>query len=138
MCALIESGFDAFRDDEEDEMDLVAFMNMYLKNFATDMSFTAKVPYIKEIVSILQGFTSSRTDTQWMQSFSYALSGTAKLFQGKGNAYKTFKHYMKGFSYVSGLPFFNLWRDSFSALDKANILTSEELEEIFNETLGIE
>jgi hypothetical protein len=138
FCALIESGFDAYRDDEEDEMDLETFMKMYLKNFATDMSFTGKVPYIKELVSIAQGFTSSRTDTQWMQSFYYALTGTIKILQGEGNVYKTFKNYMKGFSYVSGLPFYNAWRDGISFLDKTDVLTAEELEEMFNEAFGIE
>ena len=138
MCALIEAGFDAFRDEEEEEMDLATFMKMYLTNFATDMSFTAKVPYIKEIVSILQGYSSSRTDTQWMQSFGYALNGVKKIMEGKGDAYKTFKHLMRGLSYVSGLPFYNLWRDSMSLLNKSDILTAEELSETFNDAFGIE
>ena len=138
MCALVESGFDAFRDDEEEEMDLATFMKMYLKNFATDMSFIAKVPYLKDAISILQGYSSTRTDTQWMSSFYYAGTGLIKNFQGKGNAYTTFKNFMKGFSYVSGLSFYNAWRDSISLLNKTEILTVDELEDAFNEMFGIE
>ena len=138
MCALVEAGFDAFRDDEEEEMDLMEFMKMYLKNFATDMSITAKVPYIKEAVSIMQGYTSSRTDTQWMQSFYYAGKGFVKIMQGEGNAYTTFKNITKALSYVSGLPFFNAWRDSVSFLNKTDILSVDELEDAFNDTFGIE
>ena len=131
--AMVESGFDAYRDDEEEEMDLETFMKMYLSNFMMDMSITGKIPYIKEFTSIAQGFTSSRTDTQWMQSFGYALKGITKIVtQGEGNVYSAFKNLLKGFSYVSGLPFYNVWRDSIALLDKTDILTSEELEEMFN------
>lgn len=138
MCALVEAGFDAYRDDEDEEMDLAEFMKAYLRNFATDMSFTAKVPYIKEIISILQGYTSSRTDTQWMQSLGYSLKGIAKIMEGEGNAYTTFKNILRASSYVSGLPFYNVWRDGMSFLNKTDIMTAEELEEAFNEAFGIE
>lgn len=139
MCALVESGFDAYRDDDDDdEANFEEFIKLYLKNFLNDMSFTGKVPYIKEMSTILQGFSTSRTDTQWMQSFVYAGKGVLKLIQGKGNAYSTYKHIMRSFSYVSGLPFYNAWRDLVSGLNKFNILTAEELEEAFNELLEIE
>lgn len=136
VAALVESGFDAFRDDEDEEMDLVEFMKIYLSNFAFDMSITAKIPYIKEIVSILQGFTSSRTDTQWMQSFGYALKGIMKMAQGEGNPSSTGKHILRTASYLSGLPFYNAYRDSMALLDKAGIFTTEDLEEMLEDIFG--
>lgn len=139
MCALVEAGFDAYRDEEEEEMDLATFMKMYLSNFATDMSISAKIPYIKEFISFAQGYSSSRTDTQWMESLGYAMKGAEKIIKkGEGNAYTTFKNIVKAFSYFSGLPVYNIWRDGVSFLDKTDIITSEEMEETFNETLGIE
>ena len=138
MCALVEAGFDAYRDEEDEEKDLAEFMKAYLKNFASDMSFVAKLPYIKDAISIFQGYSSTRLDTQWMSSFYYAGTGFIKNIHGNGNAYTTFKNIMKSLSYVSGLPFYNAWRDSMSLLDKTEILTVEELEEAFNEVYGIE
>lgn len=133
LAALVESGFDAFRDDEDEEMDIVEFMKIYFTNFAYDMSITAKIPYVKELVSILQGFSSSRTDTQWMQSFGYFLQGVMKNAEGKGNPLTTIKNGIKTISYLSGLPFYNAYRDTMSALDKLGIFTSEDLEEIFED-----
>ncbi len=136
IAALVESAFDVFRDDEDEEMDVAEFIKIYLGNFAADMSITAKIPYIKEAVSIAQGFTTSRTDTQWMQSFGYALQGIMKLAQGKGNVHTTGKHLLRSMSYLSGLPFYNAYRDIMATLNKLDIFTSEELEEILDEIFG--
>ena len=132
IAALIESGFDAFRDDDDEEMDMIEFMKLYLGNFYADMSVIAKIPYLKEIISIAQGFTSSRSDTQWMQSFSYAIKGLYKIIaEGEGDPAKTIKNSLMAISYVSGLPFYNVYRDLMATLDKLEIFTSEDLEEIF-------
>jgi hypothetical protein len=131
MAAIVESGFDAFRDDDDEEMSLEEFMKLFLTNFASDMSITGKIPYIKEMHSILQGFGSSRTDTQWMESFANTLKAWIKIFNGEGNPEKVLKNTLKSFSNVTGLPFFNAYRDIMAALDKLHILTSEEIEEMF-------
>ena len=134
LAALVESGFDALRDDEDEEMDLETFMKLYLSNFAYDMSFSAKVPYVKELISILQGFTSSRTDTQWMQSAGYALKGITKMvIEGEGDPASTVKHCLRTFSYLSGLPFYNIYRDTLAALDKFGLFTTEDLEEMYED-----
>ena len=133
VAALVESGFDAFRDEDDEEMDIAEFMKLYLTNFAYDMSITAKLPYIKEFVSVLQGFTSSRTDTQWMQSLGYALKGWVKVFAGDGNPVSAIKNSLRSMAYVSGLPFYNACRDFMATLNKLDILTAEELEEFFED-----
>lgn len=129
VAALVESGFDAFRDDDDEEMELEDFMLAYLKNFAIDMSITNKIPYIKEITSIAQGFTSSRTDTQWMESIVNALKGWMKIANGEGNPTSAIKNSLQALSYISGLPFYNSYRDFMATLDKLDILTAEELKE---------
>lgn len=134
LCALVEAGFDIFRDDEEKEPEEMA--ELLLKNFALDMSILNKIPYAKETVSMLQGYSSSRTDTQWLQYLTYTYSGFKKLLEGEGNAYTTLKNAMRAFSYGTGLPVYNVWRDSAAVLDKTEILTAEELEELINDTLG--
>lgn len=133
VAALVESGFDAFRDEDDEEMDLAEFMKLYLSNFAFDMSVTAKIPYIKEFVSILQGFSTSRTDTQWMQSIGYALKGWTKVIVGDGNPTSAIKNSLRSLAYLTGLPFYNAYRDTMATLNKLDILTAEELEELLED-----
>ena len=133
VAAWVESGFDAFRDEDDEEMDIAEFMKLYLTNLAYDMSITAKLPYVKEVVSVLQGFTSSRTDTQWMQSLGYALKGWFKVFAGDGNPVSAIKNSLRSMAYLTGLPFYNAYRDIMATLNKLDILTAEELEEMFED-----
>ena len=133
LAALVESGFDAFRDDDDEEMDMIAFMKLYLKNFASDMSITAKIPVIKEIHSAIQGFGSSRTDTQWMEEMTKAVATWYKIFNGKGNATTAIKYSIKGISDLSGLPFYNVYRDLIAALNKLDIFTTDDLNEMFED-----
>lgn len=135
LCALVEAGFDAFRDDE-DEMTAEEFMELYLKNFGSDMSILGKIPYAKEIISMMQGYSSSRTDTQWMQYLANTFNGIMKLAEGKGNAYTTAKNFMRAFSQATGLPFYNAYRDFMAMVDELDILTADEVEEEFNDTIG--
>lgn len=138
VAALIESCFDVFRDDDEEEDDLVEFTKHYLTNFASDMSILGKIPYIKELPSILQGYSPSRTDTQWMESIVYAGQAWWKIFtgDGEGKGIKAIEHSLRAFSNISGLAFFNVYRDLMAALNQLDILTDEELEELFDELFG--
>lgn len=134
VTALLELGFEIFRDDEE--LSPEEMMKMYLENVYLNMSIVNKIPYAKEAISILQGFTSNRMDTQWMQYFSYAAKGYAKLFGGEGNAYKTLQNTIKALSYGFGVPIHNFTRDIKALMDKLGILSTDELEDMFNETIG--
>ena len=133
VAALVESGFDAFRDDDDEEMDLAEFMKAYLSNFATDMSVVGKLPYLKDGLSIAQGYSPSRSDLQWMQSAYYTAKGIAKHLEGEGNPVTTIKNGLKTISYLSGLGLYNAYRDFMATLHTLDILTAEELEEILGE-----
>lgn len=125
VAALVESAFDAYRDDDDEEKDLVYFMKTYLSNFAQDMSLVGKIPYIKDIVSIFQGYGASRTDIAWMESLYKALTGTWKLFTSdNGNPGKVAKNWIKFVSSTKGLPLYNIYRDT-----KLEKLISEMFEE---------
>ena len=134
VSSLVEAGFDAYRDDEE--MEPEEFMQVYLGNFYANMDLIGKIPYAKEAVSIIQGFNSSRQDTQWMQSIGNMLSSLVKNMNGKGNSYTTVKHAIKALSYASGVPGYNFLRDFTAGLNKLGLLTADELEDIFDATLG--
>ena len=109
------------------------FMKLYLDNFMSDMSIANKIPIFKEIISIAQGFTPSRTDTQLFQSMSNALRGWAKVFGGEGNPVSAIKHSIRTLTYLTGLPFYNAYRDTMAALNKLDILTTEDLEEMLED-----
>lgn len=133
VAAMIESGFDVLRDDDDEEMNLAEFMKLYLQNFADNQMILTKIPIAKDLVSALQGFTSTRTDTQWMASFSNTLKQVMKLVEGDGNPVKLIKNTLQTFSYFFGLPFYNAYRDIMATLNKLEILTPEDLEELLSE-----
>ena len=136
VAALVESAFDALRDSgggDDDEEDMAYFLSLYLENFASDMSITGKIPYIKELYSIIKGYSSSRTDTQWMESFAKSYKAWEKVIGGEGSPAKAIRDSIKSLSYVSGLPFYNAYRDALAVLDKTEILAAEDLEEMFKD-----
>jgi hypothetical protein len=135
MAALIESGFDVFRDDDDEEMDIEEFLKIYFKNFAVDMSIGNKLPYVKELYSILQGYSSSRMDTQWMEHMVSAGTTWVKIFsgEGEGKGGKAIKQTLRVLSELSGIAFYNLYRDAMALLDTFDIFTSEDLEEMFDD-----
>ena len=134
VASLVESAFDALRDDEEEEMDVATFMKYYISNFANDMSITAKIPYIKELHSAIQGFSSSRTDTQWMEETTKAITAWYKFVsEGKGKPKTIIRYSLKAISDLSGLPFYNAYRDTMAVLNKLDLFTTEDLNEMFGE-----
>ena len=123
VAALVESAFDVFRDDEE-ETDIEEFVKLYLKNFALDMSIGNKLPFIKEVYSAMQGYSSSRMDTQWLQYLQYAFNSKKPE--------TILKNLLKAFSQVSGYAFYNLYRDTMAFLDMLDIFSAEDINEMFD------
>lgn len=138
LTALIASAFEMFRDDEDEELEASDFWIAYFKNLALDMSITGKLPYIKDLVSVVQGYSASRTDAQWMTHLFSAGKAWYKIISGdgEGQGVKAFKNTLRTFSDISGLAFFNVYRDLMAALNKLDILTAEELEELIDELFG--
>ena len=126
MAALVESCFDAFRDDDDE--DLEKFMKRYFENFAFDMSIGNKLPLVKEAYSYFQGYSSSRMDTQWMEQIFKTLETIEKLYSGKGDLKKTIKTFTKAMSDLLGIPFYNVFRDAMALLDNLDIFDEEEEE----------
>ena len=133
VAALIESGFDVFRDDEEEEMDLEEFTKLYFKNFVLDMSIGNKLPFVKELYSAIQGYSSSRMDAQWMEYLVGTITTWGKVFAGEeGQGDKAIKNVLKMLSSVPGYAFYNVYRDLMALLYKLDILDTEEIEELFD------
>lgn len=107
VAALIETLFDAFRDDDDDEN----ILWLFIENFLSDMSITAKIPYIKEIHSLIKGYGLSRSELAWMESLYKATNDVVKVAQGNPNWMKLTKDSLKALSEMSGLPAYNVYRD---------------------------
>ena len=127
VAALIESAFDAYRDDDDEEMDMIEFMKLYFKNFALDMSIGNKIPYIKDLYSLLQGYSSSRMDTQWAQYFYNAMNAKKPS--------KAISYWTRTLSQLLGLPFYNVYRDTMATLNKIDLFSEEDINEMFEDFL---
>lgn len=129
VTSLLETAFQAYRDDDDEEEDLKEYVISFLESFGSNMGISTKIPYVKDLISILQGFTSSRTDTQWMQNLTYAFKDWMKIFSGKGNVYKAVHRTMSTASQLSGIALGNAMRDlaSFWNLTIGNIFPSLKL-----------
>lgn len=124
VAALVESAFDAYRDNDDEEDSIEDFLKAYLKNFALDISIGNKLPIVKEMYSVFQGYSSSRMDTQWME-YIYG------IFNAK-SVDKKVKYGLKALSDISGLAFYNLYRDLFATLYNLDILSQEDIDDIFS------
>ena len=116
LNAALSALVDSFRygDDDEDE-------NKFLKNFLSDWLIVGKIPYFKEVVSIAQGYSSSRTDTLWLQSAFKAIE-----YWGKdGKEMKALDESLKSFSYVSGFAVYNQWRELRALLRMIGVMEEE-------------
>ena len=125
VASFVESFFDALRDDDDYE----SFWEKWLQaeigkggkfmdgNLMQDLAPWSKLPYLRDLVSIWQGFTNKRMDTEWMNYWVTAIKALVKDWmpndKGEVNgftwstAYKT----MRALSTTTGLPIGNSVRD---------------------------
>jgi hypothetical protein len=111
VTTLIASVFDAFRDYDEEDKDEEYIAKLMLENFALNSSFINKIPYVNLIISIAQGFSASRVETDWMESTVKGIKEIFKLFSGEGSGEKAFKHLLKALSDATGIAGYNIYRD---------------------------
>ena len=117
VTALIETLFDAFRAGDDDEEE---FLSMYWDNLINNLSITSKIPYVKELHSLRQGFDVSRPEFEWAVSLFNAIDKAGKLMNGKGNDETTeslVRNLLKAVSYASGLPIYSGIRDIWELFD---------------------
>ena len=126
LAALVESAFDKLRDDDDEDK----LLRQYFLNLYSNLSIIGKIPYAKEIQSVIKGFSVSRTDAQWMEELVKGVKAWYKMFNGKGNPTSAIKYLVKGVSDLTGYPIYNIYRDTMAVLNKADVLTFDELNDI--------
>lgn len=115
--AAVQSFMDAFRDKKDDDTTYwERWLEDYKDNVVDNLNPVQLIPYMKDILSIAQGYDVNRLDMQ----------GLSKLFAGVRNVqkYATDEDYrenhtwleaaeslMSGISSVTGIPIYNVERD---------------------------
>ncbi len=105
--SVLKSLVTAGRDDDEDKSYWEKYLSDVVANFI-DEPF-GMIPYLKDFISLMQGYDSSRMDTQ-------VLADLVKTVQTVSDSDKTPYEKVKSvfgtFGIALGVPFKNLWRDS--------------------------
>jgi hypothetical protein len=138
LSQILTTAMQAFRDDDDEEKEFEDYLKMYLTNFALDWAIIGKIPYVKESLNYAQGYTSSRTESVWMDSAFKAAKYWGKAFSGddEGAARKAIENSLKAISYLTGLAGYNQYRDLMATLDSLGIISKEEFEEWLDEIFG--
>ncbi len=109
--ALSGAFFDTLRDDEEEKEFDEKYLENFLKSLGDSMNVFSTLPFFRDIVSIKEGYTPSRYETQSVATLYYAYRKWIKVFEGDGNVYQASYKTLQGLSQLTGLPFSNLVRD---------------------------
>jgi hypothetical protein len=120
VTATLQTLFDAFRDYDEDDKDEEYWAKLMLTNFFSNSSVLAKTPYGNIFMSVLQGFTPSRMDVDWLNSGIKMSKEMYKLFTGEGSTEKAIKNALKLLSDTSGIAAYNVYRDIYAFYELFN------------------
>lgn len=133
LAALVETAFDAYRDDDDEEKELLDYVKMYFANFVQDMGIIGKIPVLKDLISIIRGYGASYSILAGFEGLFTAVKQWWKIFTSdKGNSATALKNTLKALSSISGLPIYNVYRDAAAGLDK---FFGVDIEELLNDLI---
>lgn len=121
--AAVVSFADAERDkDDDDDTFMDNYFQNLIGNIQDNMNPASKIPYLKDVFSIMAGYDVNRLD---MQGISKLISGctnmnkyirneqddSGKEYREKHTLYESMRGVVNGISGLTGLPFYNLMRE---------------------------
>lgn len=121
--AAVVSFADAERDtDDDDDTFKENYLQNLIGNIQDNMNPASKIPYLKDVFSIMAGYDVNRLD---MQGISKLISGctnmnkyiqneqdgSGKGYRDKHTLYESMRGVVNGISGLTGLPFYNLMRE---------------------------
>ena len=129
ITALAASPIDAWRDNDEDKTWGEKFMEQFWANVGDNLNPLGQIPYVKDVVSMIQGSDPDRMDIAGISTLIDAVQQAVKYAKGDGNKtlYGVVKGLVRGFSQVSGIPAYNALREvetTYNALAKEPLDTS--------------
>lgn len=112
MTCVAKSLVDGLRDDDKDDY-LESVVKNFQDNLKDDMDPLTMLPYVKDIVSVLQGYTPARLDTAALSQVQKAINVVGKVANGESNytPYGAVYECARALSATTGIPFGNIMRD---------------------------
>lgn len=139
--ALVESLFDAFRDDDDEDA-ITKFINALFGeklldgNLGQNLLPIDSLPYLKDAVSILQGYSNERMDTEFISK----IVNTAKIW---AETYKLETGELDKATKVTSYGSMTTWGKVYKTLDALSstaglplAATTREVTSIWNATIG--
>ena len=129
ITALAASPIDAWRDDDEDKTWGEKFIEQFWANVADNLNPLGQIPYVKDVVSMIQGSDPERMDIAGVSTLIDGVQQAVKYAQGdsKKTFYGVMKGLVRGASQVMGIPAYNALRTvetTYNALAKEPLDTS--------------
>lgn len=113
LTAGIASITDAFRHDDDEEKWLELYLEAFGENARDGLNPFSVVPYIGDILSIMDGYSAGRMDIEGIEELIQSCESWQKVFSGEKknpDIWKLIKVSANGVSKVSGLPIANTLR----------------------------
>lgn len=113
LTAAASAVVDAFRDDEDEKKWLEKYMEALGSNTIDNLNPLGMLPLVKDIWSIVQGYSNSNMAFQSVQKLVWGYEAFIKYAQGGGNQnwYGVLYKMAQAGSSISGIPVSNLMRD---------------------------
>ena len=99
----------AMRDDDEDETYFEKWLASFVESSVSDLNYFNYLPYVKDIVSIMQGYSVERMDVAAIADIKQAIE---KAFAENATDLERLKNLCTALSLLTGVPVKNIWRDA--------------------------
>jgi hypothetical protein len=118
--ALAASAMDALRDKDKEKSYGDRYLGYVKENALDNINVFQLIPYIKDVLSIVQGYSVSRTDMSWAQNLKYAGDEWIKFQDGKSKYTAPYVavYSLRMASNLTGIPFNSVLRDLEAAVDE--------------------
>lgn len=113
------AAIDMFRDDDREKDLGEKFRSHLAANMIDNVNVLNNIPYIRDVISTVQGDTVKRTDMQGIQDVYYAWQKVYKVLQGDGKytPQYAFLEALRSTSALTGIPIKSITKDALAIID---------------------
>lgn len=141
LASMAASLIYAFRDDKDAPFG-ERYWGSLKEKLVDNLNPLSMIPYAKTAISLWNGYDAKRIDTEGIANVVYSLQGTMKKFLNPEESSKTWygvaKQFAKGISYITGKPFFAVWREVESLIETiadTNIGETETASDLYTDLI---
>lgn len=115
------AAIDMFRDDDREKDLGEKFRSHMAANMIDNVNILNSIPYVRDVLSTVQGNTVKRTDMQGIQDVYYAWQKVYKVLQGDGKytPQYAFLEALRSTSALTGIPIKSITKDALAIIDTA-------------------